>query len=57
MRVSFGIPTVAIANAIKVNLGCGAGTDTGKRRFSRLCLQLNRFVPVRSLYVEEEEET
>lgn len=57
MRVSFGIPTVAIANAIKVNLGCGAGTDTGKRRFSRLCLQPNRFVPVRSLYVEEEEET
>lgn len=54
--MSFCIPTIAIANAIKINLECGDGTNTGKRCFSGVCLQLNRFVLVRSVYVETEEE-
>jgi len=54
--VSFYIPAIAIANAIKINLECGDGTNAGKRCFSGVCLQLNRFLLVRSLCVGMEEE-
>lgn len=56
MRVSFCILTTAIANAIKINLGCGDGTNTGTRWFGRLCLRRNRCVLGRSLDVGMEEE-
>lgn len=38
--MSFCIPTVAIANAIKINLECGDGTNSGKRWFRGVRLQL-----------------
>lgn len=55
-RVSFCIPTIDLANTIKINLKCSDRTNTGKRCFSGACLQLNRFVLVGSLYVGMEEE-